>query len=69
MKKPKEVFTRSTYKKAHQSIYRIERVIRKRQKANGTREALVKWAGYGDKFNSWMPAADIIKSGAALQNA
>ena len=62
-------FYKEQLQKTHQSIYRIERVIRKRQKANGTREALVKWAGYGDKFNSWMPAADIIKSGAALQNA
>ena len=51
------------------TVYRIERVIRKRQKLDGTQEALVKWAGYGDKFNSWMPAADIMKSGAALQNA
>ena len=62
-------FYKEQLQKTHQSIYRIERVIRNRQKANGTREALVKWAGYGDKFNSSMPAADIIKSGAALQNA
>jgi len=51
-----------------QSIYRIDRIIRKRRRANGTQEVLVKWAGYQDKFSSWMPAADIMRSGAALQN-
>jgi len=61
-------FYKEQLQKTDQSIYRIERVIRKRRKANGAQEALVKWAGYGDKFNSWMPASDIIKSGTALQN-
>ena len=60
-------FYKEQLQKTEQSIYRIERVIRKRRKRDGTQEALVKWVGYGDKFNSWMPAADILKSGTALQ--
>ena len=41
---------------------------KKRRKLDGTQEALVKWAGYGDKFKSWMPVGDIMKSGNAMQN-
>ena len=61
-------FYKEQLQKTDQSIYRIERVIRKRRKGNGAQEALVKWAGYDDKFNSWMPTEDIIKSGVAVQN-
>ena len=68
MKKLKEVFTKNNYKKTDQTIYRIDRVIRKRRNANGTQEVLVKWAGYEDRFNSCMPADDVMRSGAALQN-
>ena len=61
-------FYKEQLQKTEQSIYRIARILRKRRKTDGTQEALVKWSGYGDNFNSWMPATDIIKSGSALQN-
>ena len=61
-------FYKEQLQKTDQTIYRIDRVIRKRRNANGTQEILVKWAGYEDRFNSWMPADDITRSGAALQN-
>ena len=61
-------FYKEQLQKTDQTIYRIDRVIRKRRNANGTQEVLVKWAGYEDRFNSWMPADDIMRSGAALQN-
>ena len=40
--------------------YRIERVVRKRTKKDGTKEAYVKWKGYSSDFNSWIPAAGIV---------
>ena len=38
--------------------YKIEKVIR-RKTVKGKRMALVKWKGYPDKFNEWIPAEDI----------
>ena len=61
-------FYKEQLQKTDQDIYRVDRILRKRRKANGTQEVLVKWTGYGDKFNSWEPATDIIKSGSAAQN-
>ena len=58
-------FYKQQLQKTDQEIYRVDRVLRKRRKANGIQEVFVKWSGYEDKFNSWMPATDIIRSGAA----
>lgn len=52
----------------NQQIYRIDRVIRKRKRKDGTQELYVKWSGYPDKFNQWMSATDILQSGVAIQN-
>jgi hypothetical protein len=46
-----------TYK---EGVYRIEKVLR-RVVRDGVNEALVKWQGYGDDFNSWIPSADVSK--------
>ena len=37
-----------------QTIFRIEKVIRKTKD-----KALVKWKGYPDEFNSWIPLKDL----------
>ena len=42
-----------------QEIYRVERVLRRRKKRDGTREAYVSWSGYASKFNQWIPEEDI----------
>ena len=42
--------------KAKQDIFRIDKVIRRDYKK---KQALVKWKGYSDKFNSWIPLKDI----------
>ena len=42
-------FYREELQKTDQTIYRIERVIRKTKD-----KALVKWKGYPDQFNSWV---------------
>ena len=40
---------------AKQNIFRIEKVIKRKNKM-----ALVKWVGYTDKHNSWIPLSDLI---------
>ena len=39
-----------------QEVYRIEKVIKRDYKK---KQALVKWKGYSDKFNSWIPFSDL----------
>ena len=56
-------FYKEQLQKTDQSIYRIELILRRRQKADGTREALVKWSRYPETFNSWEPADAIHRSG------
>ena len=50
----KGTFYREELQKTEQNIYRIEKIIRKRQG-----KALVKWKGYPDDFNSWIPLKDL----------
>ena len=40
---------------AKQNIFRIEKVIKRKNK-----KAFVKWVGYSDKHNSWVPFSDSI---------
>ena len=42
--------------KTTQEIFRIEKVIRRERK-----RALVKWSGYPDQFNSWVPMSELKK--------
>ena len=46
--------------KSMQEVYRIEKVIRKK-KIDGIQLALVKWSGYSDKHNSWLPVKELEK--------
>ena len=41
-----------------QDVFRIEKVLRRDQKK---KKAFVKWKGYPDKFNSWVPLSDAEK--------
>ena len=50
VKKLKALFKREELQKTEQNIYRIEKIIRKRGD-----KALVKWKGYPEEFNSWIP--------------
>ena len=40
---------------AKQNIFRTEKVIKRKNK-----KALVKWVGYSDRHNSWVPFSDLI---------
>ena len=42
--------------KAKQEVFRIDKVIRRDYKK---KQALVKWKGYSDDFNSWIPFRDL----------
>ena len=42
--------------KAKQDVFRIEKVIRRDYKK---KQALVKWFGYSDDFNSWIPLSSV----------
>ena len=42
------------YKKNNQEVFRIERVIKQNKK-----QALVKWKGYDERFNSWVNLSEI----------
>ena len=41
-------------------VYRVEKILRKR-KRKGVVEYFVKWKGYPDKFNSWVPESNVSK--------
>lgn len=54
----KGTFYEEELQKTKQKIYRIEKVIRKR-KRSGKQEVYVKWKGYSNEFNSWIPITDL----------
>jgi hypothetical protein len=53
-------FYENELQKTKQEIYRIEKVLRKKT-INGVQHALVKWMGYSDKFNEWVPTENLYK--------
>jgi hypothetical protein len=53
-------FYQQELQKSIQEIYRVEKVIRKK-KINGVENALVKWSGYNEKHNQWIPVEELEK--------
>lgn len=51
-------FYRSEITPVNIENFKIEKVLR-RKKVNGKNMVLVKWLGYGDKFNQWIEASDV----------
>lgn len=51
-------FYNEELQKTKQELYRIEKVLRKK-KINGVEHALVKWLGYNEKYNQWIPVKDL----------
>jgi hypothetical protein len=41
-------------------VYEVEKILKKRGRGNNV-QYLVKWLGYPNKFNSWVPASQIKK--------
>ena len=50
-------FYQQELQKTNQEVYRVEKVIRKK-KINGVEHGLVKWSGYSEKHNQWIPLSD-----------
>ena len=57
-------FYEQELQKSKQTIFRIEKVLKKRTKSNGQKEIYVKWKGYTNDFNSWIPIGDIEEYGS-----
>src|SRR5207248_11027371 len=53
-------FYEKELQKTKQEIYRIEKVLRKKR-VNGIEHGLVKWMGYSDTFNEWIPVNNLYK--------
>ena len=51
-------FYKEELQKTSQEVFRIEKVLRKK-KINGIEHGFVKWIGYSDKFNEWLPVSKI----------
>ena len=54
-------FYEAELQKSNQDVFNIEKVIRKRTTKDGIREAYVKWHGYNNSFNSWIPLSHLKK--------
>ena len=53
-------FYNEELQKTSQEVFRLEKVLRKK-KINGIEHGLVKWIGYSDKFNEWLPVSKLQK--------
>ena len=51
-------FYEQELQKATQDVFRIEKVLRKKT-INGVPHGLVKWLGYSNKFNEFLPLSEI----------
>jgi hypothetical protein len=54
-------FYEQELQKTEQEIFRIEKVLQKK-KIKGKQHGLVKWIGYNNDFNEWLPMSEIKKS-------
>ena len=57
-------FYQQELQKTNENTFRIEKVLRRTRKTDGTRLARVKWVGYNSTYNSWIPESEIIKYGS-----
>ena len=53
-------FYNEELQKSNQEVFRVEKVIRKK-KIDGVEHAFVKWSGYSDEYNQWIPMKDSTK--------
>jgi predicted transcriptional regulator len=51
-------FYEQELQKTKQEIFRIEKVLQKK-KIKGRQHGLVKWIGYNNDFNEWLPMSEI----------
>ena len=51
-------FYEKELQKTNQELYRVEKIIRKK-KIDGIELGLVKWSGYSEKHNQWLPIKNL----------
>lgn len=56
----KGTFYGQELQRTDQNVFRIEKVL-KRRKRGGKKELFVKWIGYSNDYNSWVPEKDLQK--------
>ena len=56
-------FYEQELQKTYENTFRIEKVLRRIRKPDGTRLVRVKWVGYDSSYNSWIPESEIMKYG------
>lgn len=52
-------FYEQELQKSTQTVYRIEKVLKRKTVKNGQKQILVKWKGYNKDFNTWIPLSDL----------
>jgi len=50
--------------KDEDAVHKIEKVLKTRTR-KGVKEVLVKWLGYPNKFNQWIPKSDLVSTAGA----
>ena len=56
-------FYEQELQKTYENTFRIENVLRRIRKPDGTRLVRVKWVGYDSSYNFWIPESEIMKYG------
>ena len=60
----KGTFYEQELQKSKQAVFRIEKVLKRRTKRSGQKEIYVKWKGYTNTFNSWIPLDNVQQYGS-----
>ena len=55
-------FYQQELQKTHEDTFRIEKILRWK-KIDGERVAYVKWSGYDNSYNSWVPESEMTNYG------
>ena len=56
-------FYQQELQKTSENTFRIEKILRRMKKTDGTKLARVKWVGYDSSYNSWIPESEIVEYG------
>ena len=52
-------FYEAELQKTNQDTFRIDKIVKKRTNKEGIKEAYIKWKGYNNNFNTWLPVSSL----------
>ena len=52
-------FYEAELQKTNQDTFRIDKIVKKRTNKEGIKEAYIKWKGYSNNFNTWLPVSSL----------